>query len=156
MSRPLPSPARAALAGLVLLLAACAPTAVRALPAPRAEVLAAIQKSAEDWNRGDLDAWVSQYLDSPETTFAGRDGFLHGREAIREMYRGAYWKSGPPRGRLTFEQVEVRALGPGHALANGRYVLSDPGTGARTATGLFSLVMVRTAQGWRVIHDHSS
>lgn len=148
--------ARCATAGLVLLLAACAPAALRTVPAPRQEVLAVIQQSAESWNRGDLDAWVSQYLDSPETTFAGRSGFVHGRAGIRELYRNAYWKDGPPRGRLRFDEVEVRALGPDHALAEGRYVLSDRDTGQQTATGLFSLVMVRTPQGWRVIHDHSS
>jgi uncharacterized protein (TIGR02246 family) len=146
---------RAALS-LLVLLAACAPAAPRTAPAPRAEIMAVVEGSAEAWNRGDLEGWMAQYLDSPETTFAGRSGFLRGREAIRDLYRRAYWSEGPPPSRLRFEEVEVTPLGGEHALVKGRYLLSDSRTAAKTAEGLFSLVMVRTREGWKILHDHSS
>jgi ketosteroid isomerase-like protein len=42
---------------------------------------------AAAWNRGDSDAFMSDYhTDSARTTFVGSRGLLHGRAAIREAY----------------------------------------------------------------------
>ncbi len=144
---------------LILALAACAPAApVRTAPAtdPTAEVVAALDASTEAWNAGDLEGFLEPYLDSPETTYIGGSGLLRGKDAIRESYRRSYWRTGAPEDRLSFREIEVRSLGPEHALAVGRYVVANRATGEQTATGLFCLVLVRTPQGWRILHDHSS
>lgn len=112
--------------------------------------------SAEAWNRGDLDAFLDDYLASPEPTFAGGAGVIRGVDQIRERYLRGYWSTGRPRDALRFEAVEVQALGSQHALAHGRYVLTDPATAAVRATGYFSLVLRRTPDGWKILHDHSS
>jgi len=116
-----------------------------------------LQASAEDWNRGDLDAFLSTYLDSPETTFMTGPGVIHGLQTIRERYRANYFKAGglPPQ-LLRFDQLVVRPLGPDYALATGRFILTERATGAAAGSGNFSLVLRRTAAGWRIIHDHSS
>ena len=139
-----------------LALAACAGGgAPPAAPAPEQQRVRELDASAERWNRGDLRGFLEPYLDSPETTFVGRSGLLHGRAAIEARYRESYWKDGAPAQTLRFADVRVRALGPDHALATGRYLLSDA-AGSLAAQGLFSLVLVRTPAGWRIIHDHSS
>ncbi|HEV2124755.1 MAG TPA: nuclear transport factor 2 family protein [Chloroflexota bacterium] len=146
---------------LILALAACSAAApARTIPTatadPTAEIVAALDASTEAWNAGELEGFLEPYLDSPGTTFVGGSGLLRGKDAIRESYRRSYWRTGTPEDRLSFQEIEVRPLGPEHALAVGRYVVARRATGEQTATGLFSLVLVRTAQGWRILHDHSS
>ena len=66
---------------LILLL--CAPL----LFAQGDEIRAMLQKSEAAWNRGDLAAFATDYEDSPETTFIGRDITRGGTQAILDRYR---------------------------------------------------------------------
>jgi beta-aspartyl-peptidase (threonine type) len=56
-------------------------------------------------------------------------------------------------GHLTFSQLEIRPLGDDAALVLGHWQLQgekdNPG-------GVFSLVVRRFPEGWRIIHDHTS
>lgn len=144
-----------------LILAACAPTAPLAngpaAPDGRAEeIVGVLQRSAEAWNRGELDGFLLPYADGSPTTYVGRSGLLRGKPAIRDSYARSYFGSGAPEAMLGFRDIEVRPLGPDHALAVGRYLLRSRGTGTQTAEGIFSLVFTRTGEGWRIVHDHSS
>ncbi|MFW5947059.1 MAG: YybH family protein [Gemmatimonadota bacterium] len=113
-----------------------------------------LHASAEAWTRGDLEGYLDGY--APDATFVGASGLTRGRDRIREAYREGYWSSGTPRDGLRFRLLDVRAVGPGTALAVGRYILYDRDTGDPTATGLFSLTLRNTPEGWRIVHDHSS
>lgn len=146
---------RAAL--LILLLSAGCATGAPAPATPDATVAVPmmLRESAEDWNRGDLDGFLDDYLNSPETAFVGSD-VSFGVEAIRARYLRSYLSTGRPEGLLSFEDIHVRPIGSDHALARGRYLLTDRSTGRLTSTGMFSLVLVQTSDGWRIIHDHSS
>ena len=146
---------RAAL--LILLLSAGCATGAPAPATPDATVAVPmmLRESAEDWYRGDLDGFLDDYLNSPETAFVGSD-VSFGVEAIRARYLRSYWSTGRPEGLLSFEDIHVRPIGSDHALARGRYLLTDRSTGRLTSTGMFSLVLVQTSDGWRIIHDHSS
>lgn len=119
------------------------------------QIVRELEASAERWNQGDLEGFLLPYLDSPNTTFVGGSGLLRGKPAIEARYRQSYWKAGAPDQTLRFADLEVRMLGPEHALVTGRYRLLDR-TGAQAAEGAFSLVFTRVAEGWRIIHDHSS
>ena len=115
-----------------------------------------LQASAEDWDRGDLDAFLGTYQDSSSTTFMTGPGVVHGLQTIRAGYRRNYFKAGALPPRLRFEQLAVRSLGPDYALATGRFILTDRAAGAGVGRGNFSLVLHRTPAGWKIIHDHSS
>lgn len=147
---------RHAAAAALLLLAACAAPAAGPAPAADAgrEITALLTTSAEGWNRRNLDTFLLPYLDSPEITFVGSRGLVRGKAAIRDTYAGGWFAPGRDPGQLAFRDIEVRLLGGGHALAVGRYEVRIPGQ--ELATGLFSLALRRTPEGWRIIHDHSS
>ena len=70
-----------------------------------------------------------------------------------ERYRQKYFAGGRPLQTLRFDQVEARGLGPDHALMTGRFVLT--GGGLAEQSGRFTLVWVRSREGWRILHDHS-
>jgi ketosteroid isomerase-like protein len=69
-------------------------------------------------------------------------------------YREKYFAGGRPLQALRFDDLAVRPLGPDHALVTGRFLLS--GGGLADQSGRFTLVWVRTPEGWRILHDHSS
>ena len=145
------------LLGLALpILPACA-AGVRAgdRGAVEREIIRDLEVSAERWNAGDLSGFLAPYHDSPGTTFVSSSGLVRGKDAIEARYRANYWKDGSPDETLRFVDIELRMLGADHALAVGRYNLFDA-AGKKTGEGPFSLVLARTPQGWRIIHDHSS
>ncbi len=135
----------------ISMLAGCAgPSALRS--DPDVVIRAAFAGSAEAWNRGDLDGHVAMYADS--AAFMTSSGPQIGRERTATLLRDAYFRDGRPVQQLRFESLRVRPLGPGHALATGRFVLT--GGGMDDTSGWFSTVWERGPAGWQLIHDHSS
>lgn len=136
---------------------ACAPPAPAPMPTAswstdEAQIRSAITASAQAWNRGDLKGHLAIYVDS--VTFMTRSGPRPGVAAIEESFTNTFFRGGQPKQQLRFEQVVVRPLGREAALQTGRFVLS--GGGEPEQSGWFTLVWLRTAEGWRAVHDHSS
>ena len=131
-------------------------TGASAAPSARelhAEVSAMLASAAKAWNRGDLDAFMSDYASGPGTTFVGGRGLLHGREEIRAAYAPRFAPGGV-RDSLSFESLEVYPLAPGVAQAIAYYVLSRGDS--TVARGPTSLVLRRDSRRWLIVHDHSS
>lgn len=151
---------RVALLGIVMIpaLAACAPraqpggVATAGWPADAAAIRAATSASADAWNRGDLKGHLAIYVDS--VTFMTRTGPRPGVAAIEQSFTTTYFRDGSPKQQLRFEQTTIRRLDTNSALETGRFVLS--GGGEPDQSGWFTLIWVRTAQGWKAVHDHSS
>jgi uncharacterized protein (TIGR02246 family) len=119
----------------------------------RNEITAQLDRAAADWNRGDLNGFVSDYAAESTTTFVDGQRSRHGFEFIRERYRPRF-EPGAVRDSLHFEEIEVRSLAPRLALVTGRYILERGGQ--VTSSGPFTLVMESRPRGWRILHDHTS
>jgi uncharacterized protein (TIGR02246 family) len=127
------------------------PESAGALPQAGPDLVKALQATAEMWNRGDVDGFMAPYAAS--ATYMTAAGLI-GVDAMRARYLTKYFTGAKPDQQLRFDQLEVRALGTDHALMTGRFTLA--GGGKAEQTGRFSLVWLRTADGWRILHDHSS
>ena len=119
----------------------------------RREIVAMMERSAMAWNRGDLDAFVSDYRPGERTTYIGRSGIVRGPAAIRAVYAPRFGPGGV-RDSLSFERTEVDLLAPAVANVISWYVLSRGDS--VVARGPTSLVMMREDGRWRIVHDHSS
>lgn len=117
------------------------------------EVRTMLGRSAEGWNRGDLDAFMAVYRDSPETTYVGGTGLRVGYEAIRGRYAPLF-APGADRDSLRFRDLRVRRVGDGVAVGTARWELHREGR--VTASGPFTLVLRRVDGEWKIVHDHSS
>jgi beta-aspartyl-peptidase (threonine type) len=146
-----------------LLVAACARAATAYHPtdgeraALREEITAMLARSAANWNRGDLEAFVDDYLPGDSTTYVGGRGVLRGTAAIRAAYAPRFAPGGV-RDSLSFVLLDVDPLAPGVINVVATYVLARR-VGDRdsvTARGPTSLVMRRVDGRWRIVHDHSS
>ncbi|HJU67270.1 MAG TPA: nuclear transport factor 2 family protein [Gemmatimonadaceae bacterium] len=140
--------------GLALSLAACASTTGSPPDSSSARTiaLALLDGAARAWNRGDLDAFVEDYVDSPRTTFISRQGVLHGRAAIRERYVPRFAPG--VRDSLSFDGVEADILGRDiihvvawYTLMRGDSVVSRAPT---------SVVLIRNGPRWSILKDHTS
>jgi uncharacterized protein (TIGR02246 family) len=147
--RTLPLLALAAVAGC-----ATVHTAAQYGAADKEQIEAILHESAAAWNRGDLDGFMRPYLTGSGATFMG-DDVVRGYDAIRDFYRGSWFRGGAPTVNLAYRDIEVRPLGPNYALVLGKWFVSDKTTGQETRHGTFSLTWVRTREGWRILHDHS-
>ncbi len=119
-----------------------------------AEVQAVLKKQVDDWNRGDLDAFLGGYWKSPRVVFQSGGNRSQGWDAMRDRYRKRYQTEGKVMGRLEFKGLEIEPLGPDAAMARGSWHLTMPdGT---TPNGLFTVILRRLPDGWKIIHDHTS
>jgi uncharacterized protein (TIGR02246 family) len=119
------------------------------------EIRSLLKNSEAAWNRGDLAAFASDYEDSPETTFIGREITRGGTQAILERYRRSY-PNREAMGKLAFSEIEIRTLAPGVALATGKYELKRAVAAGGDTAGRFTLILHKSSAGWKIIHDHSS
>lgn len=137
---------------VVLVLLACA--APRgAPPDPTPAINAMLAASAQAWNRGDLDAFISDYAADPVTSFVAGGRVHSGIAWIREHYAPRF-APGAQRDSLRFEALAVRPLGTDFALATARFVLFRGDS--VTASGPFTLLLERRERMWKIIHDHTS
>ena len=160
-------PVRAHTAAPAVALAVLA-TACRSAPPPAApaeersaasraelvtEFTAQLDRSAADWNRGDLDGFMADYAHDTLTGFVSEGRVQRGYNWIRAHYEPLF-RPGATRDSLRFERVEARPVGADVALVTARYVLHRGG--ATTSSGPFTLVMQRQPDGWKILHDHTS
>jgi uncharacterized protein (TIGR02246 family) len=106
------------------------------------------------WNRGDIVTFMHGYDDSPQTTFMGKS-VEHGDQMILARYQRKY-PSYEAMGHLDFSDLDVRMLGPEHAVVTGHFHLARSQAGGGDASGLFSLVFEKKSSGWKIILDHTS
>ncbi|HEY2743363.1 MAG TPA: nuclear transport factor 2 family protein [Polyangia bacterium] len=137
-----------------LLLAVAAPAHADDA-ADGAAIKSELAREAAAWNRGDLGGYLSGYERAATTTMVGSHGLLRGYDAIAAMYRDKYGDRAR-MGRLTFDGLEVRALGAGFALAVGRWALARDAAAGGPVGGWFTLTLHKTSDGWRIIVDHTS
>jgi uncharacterized protein (TIGR02246 family) len=112
-----------------------------------------LREQQEAWNQGNVEKFLEGYWHSPELTFSGSSGVQRGWDAVLARYKRNY----PDRetmGRLDFTGLEFRFLGPDAALVLGEWHLTRPP--GNDAGGVFSLVLQKFPEGWRIIHDHTS
>ena len=136
---------------ILVVLAACAPRAFE--PADDRAIRGVLVAQQDAWNRGDLDAFMAGYVKSSELVFTSGGKIRRGWQDTYAKYRAKYGADRSTMGKLAFDLLAIQALGVDGAIVLGRWKLTDtPVAGA----GVFSLGFIRTAAGWRVIHDHTS
>jgi uncharacterized protein (TIGR02246 family) len=122
---------------------------------PQDDIRAVLSMQEQAWNRADIDAFMTGYLESAEITFQGRSGVTRGYAAVMERYKKTY-ASPEKMGKLKFTIDEVRLVTSDSALVLGGFALTRTKEAGGAASGRFSLVLVKTTQGWRIVHDHTS
>ncbi len=118
------------------------------------QVRAEVRRYVDAISGGDPNAVAALYLDTAAATSFGDGEMYRGWKAIDEILRQAYAQDNSIH--MSVDSVDVLRLGPDAAVATMRYRWVLRGPPARTFTGAMTLVYLRTPDGWRVAHDHTS
>jgi uncharacterized protein (TIGR02246 family) len=144
---------------LILLVGIIAALAVSSIGQDAEDVArTAIRKMIEQqqaaWNRKDLEAFMSGYWNSPDLTFFSGAREANGWHAALDRYKKAYQGAGHEMGRLEFANLRIEMLGPDAAFVRGefRLTMSD----GKKPQGLFTLILRKFPEGWKIVHDHSA
>lgn len=141
------------LAGLGLAAVGCyAPSPPEDTAAARSEIRALLHDQVEAWNRGDIDAFMAGYARTDSLRFASGARVYRGWDAARQRYRQAYPDTAA-MGTLSFERLDVQVMAPTAAAVFGAWRLTRPDDAPH---GLFTLLLTRGSDGWRIVHDHTS
>ena len=133
--------------------AACAAPKIP-LGNPPEEIAAMLQRSAADWNRGDLQGFMSDYAQDSLTSYVANGHVQYGWQALYDRYQKNYFGPGKSRDSLSFDELRVRVLTPDFAYATARFRLSR--RDSVVASGPFTLVLQKQGDRWRILHDHTS
>ena len=117
----------------------------------QSKIIAAMKNSENDWNKGDLDSFMKMYTD--ESTMMMPTGPA-GINTVKELYEKKYFNGKMPKQNLFYDDLKVTLLGEKYALLTGKFTLS--GNNLPEKSGRYSLVMILTKDGLKILHDHSS
>ena len=118
------------------------------------EIVKVVLVQEKAWNSGDLEGYLKGFKDSPDTVFMARQ-ISRGFAQIAEDYRRNY-SNRTAMGQLSFSELEAHPISDTLAICLGRYHLDRGRKEGGAADGMFSLVLEKTADGWRIVLDHTS
>ena len=133
---------------------AITPQNVAAANDTKAAVEQVLRVQQDAWNRHDLDGFMAGYWNSPELTFFSGGTEKHGWQETMDRYRATYTSPGHEMGKLEFSGLRIEMLSADAAFVRGAWHLTLPD--GKTPHGLFTLVLRRFGDGWKIVHDHTS
>lgn len=136
------------------LIFAMPPVAQSAGNSDASEIRQVIEQQQQAWNRGDLEAFMAGYWNSPELTFFSGAHESKGWQAALDRYKKSYQSAGHEMGKLEFENLRIEMLGPDAAFVRGEFHLTM--SDGKTPRGLFTLIFRKFPGGWKIVHDHSA
>jgi ketosteroid isomerase-like protein len=139
----------------LLLLAACGCVSERNTtvnPTAAHEVRRVLDKQVAEWNAGNLAGFMETYSRSDSTRFASGGDVILGWQTVFDRYRRKYGDK-ETMGTLRMSDVDVQMLAPDSALAFGHWHLTRH---SGNLSGLYTLLLRKTPEGWRIVHDHTS
>lgn len=121
----------------------------------RAAIRQVLANQVDAWNAHNLEGFMAGYWNSPDLTFFSGTNITRGWKPTLERYRNKYKAAGKEMGKLDFFDLDVEVLAPDAAVVYGhwRLTMSHP---EQNGGGLFTLVFRKFADGWKIVHDHTS
>ncbi len=124
------------------------------LPQAELDVVKVLMAQERAWNQGNIEAFATGYKNAPETVFIGKDLF-RGYDGMLARYKSSY-PDKATMGRLSFSDLEPHLMDERYAYVIGRFALERDKKHGGNTSGIFSLLMEKTPDGWKIIVDHTS
>lgn len=118
------------------------------------EIETLMNMQTEAWNAGDLDKFMSGYVQSKDVCYTAGGEVVWGYDTIAARYKSRYGSDTASMGKLSFSDLKIVPLGLKNALCIGKWNVTK--RDSSSVGGVFSLVFVKSKIGWRILHDHSS
>ena len=121
--------------------------------ADRGAIAAVLEAQVAAWNRGDLAGYMDGYARSDALVFTSGGTIRRGWKTAFDHYQAKYATDPAAMGKLAFEILSIDAIGGDGAVVLGSWVLTNSPSDGR---GVFSVMLERRPEGWRIVHDHTS
>lgn len=118
----------------------------------RNDIRALLDTQSRAWNEGDIDGYMCGYWQSDSLLFTSGGNIERGWRAARAKYKRSY-STRAQMGALTFSDTEIYLLSESSAWVFGRWELVREKDHPH---GVFTLIMRRFPEGWKIVHDHTS
>jgi len=116
------------------------------------EVRALLDFQTQEWNKGNIPAFMETYWKSDSLMFIGKSGVTYGWQKTIANYNKNY-PDKAAMGKLKFELLQVKRLSATHFFVVGKWHLTRS---IGDVGGLFSLLFRKVANKWIIIVDHTS
>ncbi|MFA6469063.1 MAG: nuclear transport factor 2 family protein [Bacteroidota bacterium] len=116
------------------------------------QILVVIRQQIDGWNSGNIESFMRGYVVSDSLRFASGGSVTYGWKTMLERYRKGY----PTRermGTLSFTNITIDSISNDAAVVFGTWRLKRE---KDEPWGLFTLLFKKSADGWRIVHDHTS
>ncbi len=108
----------------------------------------------EAWNHGNLEGFMQGYWQSPDLTFFSGTSVTRGWDPTLARYKQRYQSEGREMGHLDFQDLNIDLLSGRSAVVTGKWQLTMQD--GKQPHGLFTLIIKRMPDGWKIVHDHTS
>jgi ketosteroid isomerase-like protein len=119
---------------------------------PSEDIVMVLSAQADAWNAGNIAGYMKGYWESDSLIFTSGGRVHRGWQAAMNKYLATY-DTPEKMGKLMFTDLEISLLSSTSACVLGRWTLERA---TDRPTGVFTLVMKRFPEGWRIVHDHTS
>ena len=116
------------------------------------EITQMLNKDAQYWSEGNIEAFMDSYIKSDSLVFVGRRGLTYGWQQTLDNYKKGY-PSKEHMGQLRFNLLNFKELAADVFLVIGKYNLKRT---VGDASGYFSIILKKIDGRWKIIADHSS
>lgn len=130
----------------------CGAATLPATARPDEEIRTMLDAQVAGWNSGDVTRYMEFYVKSDQLRFASGGNVTYGWKPTLERYRKGY-PDKSAMGTLTCTYHDIDVVAPDTAIVFGKWELQRSGD---KPWGLFTLVVKKTRDGWRVTADHTS
>ncbi len=128
-------------------------TTHRFQPEDRAAIEAVIAAQRAAWNHGDLAGYMDGYAHIDALVFTSGGKVRRGWQDAFDHYQARYGHDPAGMGTLELAIQSIDGVGADGAVVLGTWRLTGI---AEAGAGVFTLVFERRAEGWRIVHDHTS
>lgn len=137
---------------LLLLLILCCNAFADTVKTPEEEIKSVLFAQQNAWNRGDIDGYMEGYWKSDKLRFASEGAYKFGWQATLKGYKKNY-PDKSTMGTLTFILYDINLITEDAALVFGSWKLERE---KDKPHGLFTLLLRKKEQGWKIVADHTS
>lgn len=120
---------------------------------PKQEIIETLKAQEKSWNEGNLEAFMSAYLNSDTLRFISRKGINYGHQKVLENYKKSY-PNKEAMGTLEFYIIHLDMICKTDALITGKWTLKYPDN--KENGGHFTLWMKKIKSNWLIVSDHTS
>lgn len=111
-----------------------------------------LNRQQNDWNRGDIQAFMEGYWKSDSLMFIGSKGVTYGFNNTWERYKKNY-DSREKMGSLRFDLIHINRLSADVFMVVGKWQLTRT---VGDIGGHYTLILRKISGSWVIVSDHTS